>query len=413
LLAIMGSGETAPTMTKVHRDLLARMGPAPVPAVFLDTPFGFQANADDLVARTVDYFAESVQAGITAASFRSAQDTGSLGYETMLNTIRDARYVFAGPGSPSYALRQWRATQVPVVLADKLATGGCVTFASAAAVTLGAFALPVYEIYKVGQEPHWLEGLDLMGSLGLPAVVVPHFDNAEGGTHDTRYCYMGEARLRFLEAMLPDEAFVLGVDEHTACVIDLDQGTATVAGRGTVTVRRGGRTASLGVGQTVALDMLAALAGTRVAHPPETLPVETVEAVAPEVTASPLLADVARARSEFDAALAAADTDGAVKAILDIDDLIREWSRDTLQSDELDQARSALRSMVVRLGQAAEAGLRDPRQVVGPFVEALLAARSRAREDKRWADADVLRDRLVEIGVDVHDTPGGTTWDLR
>ncbi len=425
LLAIMGSGETAPTMSKVHRDLLARLGrgpsgplsgaAAPVSAVFLDTPFGFQANADDLVARTVDYFRESVQADITAAPFRSARDTGSLGYETMLNAIRDAHYVFAGPGSPSYALRQWRETQVPVVLADKLATGGCVTFASAAAVTLGRFALPVYEIYKVGQDPHWLEGLDLMGSLDLPAVVIPHFDNAEGGTHDTRYCYMGEARLRVLEAMLPDEAFVLGVDEHTACVIDLDDRTVAVAGRGTVTVRRGGRTAGFGAGETVALDDLATLAGAGAAPPPAARPVTPVTEAEAESPAarSPLLEEVARLRSEFEAALAGADAHGAVNAILDIDDLIRQWSRDTLQSDELDQARSALRSMVVRLGQAAEAGLRDPNQVVGPFVDALLAARARARDDKRWADADVLRDRLVEIGVDVHDAPDGTTWELR
>ena len=41
----MGSGETTPTMAKVHRELFDRLGPAPVPAVLLDTPYGFQANA--------------------------------------------------------------------------------------------------------------------------------------------------------------------------------------------------------------------------------------------------------------------------------------------------------------------------------------------------------------------------------
>jgi len=260
LLAIMGSGETAPTMSKVHRSLLGRLGPPPVPAVVLDTPFGFQGNADDLASRAVEYFRESVQAGIAVASFRSSAETGSVGYETMLNRVREARYVFAGPGSPSYALSQWRGTQVPVVLADKLATGGCVTFASAAAATLGPFALPVYEVYKVGQAPHWLEGLDLMGAAGLQAVVIPHFDNAEGGTHDTRYCYMGEARLRLLEDMLADEVFVLGVDEHTACILDLDEQTATVAGRGRVTIRRRGRMAHLASGETVAIALLAGLA---------------------------------------------------------------------------------------------------------------------------------------------------------
>jgi len=60
--------------------------------------------------------------------------------------------------------------------------------------------------------PRWLEGLDLLGAAtGLRAAVVPHYDNAEGGTHDTRFCYMGERRLRKLEATLPEGAFVLGV----------------------------------------------------------------------------------------------------------------------------------------------------------------------------------------------------------
>jgi len=425
ILAVMGSGETAPTMSKVHRSLLARLGPAPLPAVLLDTPFGFQGNADDLASRAVEYFAESVRADITVASFRSADEAGSVGYETMLNRVRDARYVFAGPGSPSYALRQWSGTQVPVVLRDKLATGGCVTFASAAAVTLGPFALPVYEIYKVGEAPHWLEGLDLMGSVGLAAVVVPHFDNAEGGTHDTRYCYMGETRMRLLEEMLPDGVFVLGVDEHTACVIDLDDQTATVAGRGAVTVRREGRMARLASGDTVSLTDLAGLAAAGTKDTGGTgaglhrgacadRPDGETELGSPVATGvSPLVEEVRRLTAEFDAALAGGDPVGAVKAALGLDDLIVEWSRDTLQSDELTMARSSLRSMLARLGEAAEKGVRDPREVVGPFVEALLSARSRAREDKRWAEADILREALVEIGVEVHDTPGATSWELR
>jgi len=234
----MGSGETSPTMSKVHRDLISRMGSAPVPAAMLDTPFGFQENADDITAKAVAYFRESVQREMGVASYRSADGADGVDYELMLARLREARYVFSGPGSPSYALSQWKASLVPVVLAEKVRTGGCVTFASAAAVTLGAFALPVYEVYKVGQRPHWLEGLDLLAEVGLRAAVVPHFNNAEGGNHDTRYCYMGERRLSGLEELLPDDVFVLGVDEHTALILDLDAGTATVVGIGAVTVRR-------------------------------------------------------------------------------------------------------------------------------------------------------------------------------
>jgi hypothetical protein len=421
LLVIMGSGETAPTMSAVHRDLLARLGDPPVPAVLLDTPFGFQGNADELSAKAVQYFATSVQRPLTVASYRSADQVGSLAYETMLNRLRDARYVFAGPGSPSYALAQWRGSQVPTVLAEKLRTGGCVTFASAAAVTLGPFALPVYEIYKVGQAPYWLEGLGLTAEAGLPAVVVPHFDNAEGGTHDTRYCYMGEARLAGLEAQLPEEVFVLGVDEHTACIFDLDAGTATVAGRGTVTVRRRGRMAKLGPGEAVAIAALPGLAGDAgagarggSAAPVAAAPVAGGADVAAAVTGeSPFLGEVARLQAEFDAAVEEGDPKGAVAAVLALDDLLVAWSNETFQSDERDRGRAVFRSMIVRLGEAAQEGMRDPRVVVAPFVDALLDARARAREERRWADSDALRDGLVAAGVEVRDTPEGTTWGLR
>ncbi|MEO6121587.1 MAG: hypothetical protein ABIW46_03660, partial [Acidimicrobiales bacterium] len=116
LLTIMGSGETSPTMVKTHRGLLARLGPPPVPAVVLDTPFGFQANADELTARAVAYFADSVGAPLGVAGFRSAEES-ALQRETAVERIRTARYVFAGPGSPTYALRQWAGTAVAAALA--------------------------------------------------------------------------------------------------------------------------------------------------------------------------------------------------------------------------------------------------------------------------------------------------------
>src|SRR5437879_2253459 len=249
----MGSGETSPTMTKVHRSRLARLRSAPVPAVVLDTPVGFQENADDVTARAVGYFRDSVGQELGVATYRSAEEADPVDYETALARLREARYVFAGPGSPTYALQQWQGTQVPDVLRDKLRHGGCVTFASAAAVTLGRWSVPVYEIYKVGQAPHWLDGLDLLAEAELCAAVIPHYDNAEGGTHDTRYCYLGERRLSLMEKQLTGNEFVLGVDEHTACIIDLDADTATITGHGVVTVRRHGESTQLQAGLTVPL----------------------------------------------------------------------------------------------------------------------------------------------------------------
>src|SRR5580704_1448071 len=258
LLCIMGSGETTPTMVSVHADLLSRLGPRPVPAVLLDTPFGFQENAADISERTVAYFRDRVRFPISVASFRNREQATPLEYETMLARVAEARYVFAGPGSPSYALRQWSGTAVPDMLAAKLREGGCVTLASAAAVGLGVCSLPVYEVYKVGEEPRWLDGLDLLSVTGLRAAVVPHYNNAEGGTHDTRYCYMGERRLRMLEELLPEGVDILGVDEHTAAIFDIDAGTVSIRGRGGLTWRRQGVSQRFENGTTMPVSALGA-----------------------------------------------------------------------------------------------------------------------------------------------------------
>src|SRR3989442_7017637 len=240
LIAIFGSGETSPVMTSIHQELIGRVSNPQLDAILLDTPFGFQENADEIAARTISYFREHVGCEVRLASFRHSSRATALEFEQFLTRLGDANYVFAGPGSPTYALRHWRDSAVRERLIAKVREGGCVAFASAAAIGLGAYALPVYEIYKVGADPTWTEGLDLLGEIGLRCAVIPHYDNREGGTHDTRFCYMGESRLRLLESMLPDGVPILGVDEYTACIIDIDAQSVTARGRGGVTVRARG-----------------------------------------------------------------------------------------------------------------------------------------------------------------------------
>ena len=55
----------------------------------------------------------------------------------------------------------------------------------------------------------------------------------------------------------------------------------------------------------------------------------------------------------------------------------------------------------------------DPAQRLAPFVEAFLALRRQARDKRDWAMADQLRDQLLALNVEVHDTPQGTQWNLR
>ena len=408
-LTVMGSGETAPTMIKVHRRIMEAVGATgPGDAVLLDTPYGFQENASDISTKAQEYFRASVGHPISVATWRGAEDD-TVVRERALAAIADAKYVFAGPGSPTYALAQWAGTPLPQLLAEKVRRGGAVTFASAAALTLGLATVPVYEVYKAGAAPSWAQGLDLLSEVGLQVALIPHYDNAEGGHHDTRFCYLGERRLSMLEPELPAGAWVLGVDEHTALVMDLDAGMASVEGNGTVTIRRDGSSTVLEAGTEVSLDDLRPGTGA-----PAPAPVREAPAAAEPVTNAGigLAATTQRLTADFDAALAARDPDGAVAAVLELEQAIVEWSADTLQSDESDHARSALRRMVVRLGELAVVGAQDPRAVVAPYVEAVLAARVGAREAKQYELADRLRDALVDAGVEVRDAPDGTEWVL-
>src|SRR5262249_48109799 len=73
VLAIMGSGETSPTMVTIHKALVARLGSRPHGvadhgAVLLDTPYAFQENAADISARSQAYFGRSVELRVEVIS---------------------------------------------------------------------------------------------------------------------------------------------------------------------------------------------------------------------------------------------------------------------------------------------------------------------------------------------------------
>jgi cyanophycinase-like exopeptidase len=353
VIVLMGSGETSPTMVELHKSLVRDAGRVTV----LDTPYGFQENADELTAKAVAYFTDSVGVPADVVSLRTTEaPAAELG--RALHALSAARYVFSGPGSPTYALRQWRALGLGEVLADVVRSGGVVVLASAAAVTAGVRSIPVYEVYKVGQAPYWEDGLDVLGRLGLRAAVVPHFDNAEGGTHDTSCCWIGRRRLDALRAKEPDLP-VLGIDEHTAVVIDPVAGTATVHGQGSAHVLVGD--AETHHARGTSFDLRAALGASG-----------TLTTAEPQVPALPGLAE----------AVADKDAAAVLAALAGTADLGTATALAALEP-------------VLRRGWAE------------PDVALLLAARSRAREDKQWALSDLLRDGLAALGVVVEDTPEG------
>lgn len=423
ILVIMGSGETAPTMVKVHRKAIDMLGRGGVRAVMLDTPFGFQENAEELCTKTIEFFSVSLQTELVIASLRSA-DLDALAIEQGLERVRSANYVFAGPGSPTYALRQWRA--IPAfrqVLEERLRSTGAVVFSSAASLTLGTRTLPVYEVYKAGESPYWLEGLNLLDAVIPGAVVIPHFDNAEGGGHDTRFCYMGQRRLNILEAELTDEEYVFGIDEHTAAVFDLDAGTVEIIGKGAVSIRRRGATFRFEAGSTYTVaDVVRGgtvgeeLVGIGASASAVEAAGSASIAAGPidDASSAPTLAAATEVCTEsFRGALADRDADKAVAALLALDDAIVAWASDPGHNDHPERARAALRGCIVQLGAAATGGLADPDDAVRPVLDVLLKLRAVVRAEKRFDMSDLIRDELAAIEIEVRDTPTGVVWSRR
>jgi hypothetical protein len=184
--------------------------------------------------------------------------------------ILDADLVLAGPGSPSYAVRQLHGSLAWSRVIARHRLGAGLAFASAAAIAVGSWALPVYEIYKAGHDPEWVAGLGLLEPFGLRLAIVTHWNNAEGGAElDTSRCFIGLERFERLQRELPEEVTVLGIDEHTALVLELDAALASVVGVGKVTVVRCGREESYPDGARI---MLSELGPFRMPAPGEGIP---------------------------------------------------------------------------------------------------------------------------------------------
>ncbi len=401
-IALMGSGEMASSMVEVHKYAMSLVE-GPVRAVFVDTPAGFQLNADLLSQKAAEYFAERLHTPLEIVSFKNAATATRAELQAAVSLLRAATYIFAGPGSPTYAIRNWRHTPVYDAMSETVTHGGCLTFASAAALTLGRWTIPVYEVYKVGEPVRWVDGLDILGHSGFEVAIVPHWNNNSGGDHDTRYCFMGAPRWEVLESQLPASTTVLGIDEHTACILRLNDNLAEVRGVGRVTVRRTGAEQVFPSGASFSLDLIRSdRAGMSPTGPGGSPPVE------PTIPTW----DMIRAQHER---LMAADPPRREDVADYVYSLLVLLSAARQQQDgpTMQQAEEALREAFIRTLAMFESTPIDVGATIGPYVELLLEVRSFLREEKLWALADRIRDRLEELGIVVQDTPEGVTWKRR
>nr|WP_193777254.1 cysteinyl-tRNA synthetase [Oscillochloris trichoides] len=245
MIALLGSGETAPSSGVVY-DRLTRHVQAPLQVAILETPAGFQPNSERVAAKVADFLRvrlQNLRPDIALLPARARGSAFSPDDPATTSALLHSDLIFLGPGSPTYTVRQLADSLAWQRLQARHRRGAALVTASAATIAMGRLALPVYEIYKVGTDLHWQPGLDLLGAYGLALIFLPHWNNSEGGAElDTSCCYMGRARFAQLLAQLPSDQTVVGIDEHTGLVLDLNAGHAQVLGRGGVTVMRAGVT---------------------------------------------------------------------------------------------------------------------------------------------------------------------------
>lgn len=238
-VVLLGSGETSSNGRKVFDQLLRNLHEQPLVAL-LETPAGFEPNSALVIERVAEFLRRRLRnysPQVEVIQARRRETTFSPDDPKIAERLLDADLIFMGPGSPTYAVRQLAESVTWHYLQARFRLGTPVVFASAAVIAISAFALPVYEIYKVGEDLHWNPGLDFFGVLGLPVVFVPHWNNRDGGDElDTSRCFMGQERFAHLLQLLPSGLTVVGIDENTALTVDLHRGTCEVMGLGSVTV---------------------------------------------------------------------------------------------------------------------------------------------------------------------------------
>lgn len=259
LVALFGSGETSASGRRIHDWLFGHLV-LPIQVAVLETPAGFEPNSALVAGRVADFFRHRLQnyrPQVTVIPARKRDTPFSPDDPAIVEPLLQANAIFLGPGSPTYAVRQLRDSLAWQIVVARHRLGAAVILASAALIAASARALPVYEIYKVGEALHWHDGLDFFGPYGLSLVFVSHWNNCEGGAElDTSRCFMGQARFAQLMALLPADMTVVGIDEHTALVMDLEAEICRVMGRDGVTLLRGGEERRFTRGQTFPLSEL-------------------------------------------------------------------------------------------------------------------------------------------------------------
>ena len=238
-IALFGSGETSPGGQRIF-DFLFQLSPQSPRLSIIETPAGFEPNSAQVASSVGDFIEHRLQnykPKIELIPARKKETPYSPDDPEISYPILESDLLFMGPGSPSYAVRQLSDSLTWEYILARHRLGAGLAISSATTVAISALSLPVYEIYKVGEDLHWKPGLDFFASYCLSLVFIPHWNNQDGGAElDTSRCYMGVSRFERLIELLPEDQTIVGIDENTGLIFDFQSSCLNVVGQGNVTI---------------------------------------------------------------------------------------------------------------------------------------------------------------------------------
>jgi hypothetical protein len=238
-IAFLGSGETSLAGGRIF-EALAKKVNGPLRIALMETPAGFELNSTQVVGRVGDFMKTRLQNYkpiVDVIPARKKNSAFSPDNPEIIKPLLYANMIFMGPGSPTYAIRNLKGSLAWEVIRARHRLGATLIFASAATISVGAHAIPVYEIYKVGQDVHVVDGLNFFADFGMHVSFIPHWNNAEGGVDlDTSRCFIGMDRFAEWCKLVPHENITLGLDEHTGIIMDFETGMCEISGVSSVSL---------------------------------------------------------------------------------------------------------------------------------------------------------------------------------
>jgi hypothetical protein len=238
LIALLGSGETALTGGRIF-ETIAQHLQGRIHVALLETPAGFELNSKQVAWRVGEYLKHRLQNYDLIVDVVPARKRGtpfSPEDAEILQPLLKANIVFMGAGSPTYAVRELKGSLAWAIVQARHQLGAALVFTSAGTLAVSEFVLPVYEIYKVGEDVRVVQGLNLLNDFGISISFIPHWNNTDGGVEvDTSRCFIGKERFAQWYDLLPPDSSIVGLDEHTGLILDIEARNCTVIGIGSIT----------------------------------------------------------------------------------------------------------------------------------------------------------------------------------